>query len=137
MKGVAHTTGTKTDKEIHFSLEHIENCASRARDEILGVLTHEVVHCFQYDAERTCPSGLIEGVSGESSFSSLLLVYALRLTGVTVLQTMFDFAPALRLLIGNVAGEMIGMLDTKRPATFLLGSRKGMETGQFGSSTKE
>ena len=65
MNGVAHTTGTKTDKEIYFSLEYIEHCASRARDEILGVLTHEVVHCFQYDAEGTCPSGLIEGVAGE------------------------------------------------------------------------
>ncbi|KAF9502176.1 plant basic secretory protein [Pleurotus eryngii] len=63
MPGVAHTFGSSTHKEIHFSLEHINNCASRAREEILGVLTHEVVHCYQYNAKGQCPGGLIEGVA--------------------------------------------------------------------------
>lgn len=88
MPGVAHTTGSRTHKEIHFSLDYIANLATkpkhtpptpapsklpdnnapippnRARDEIRGVLTHEVVHCYQYDADGTCPGGLIEGIAG-------------------------------------------------------------------------
>lgn len=27
------------------------------------MLTHELVHCYQWDAEGTCPGGLIEGVA--------------------------------------------------------------------------
>lgn len=64
MEGVAYTFGTKTHKEIHFSLDHIKNSAKRARDEIMGVLVHEVVHCYQYNALATCPGGLIEGIAG-------------------------------------------------------------------------
>ncbi|KAJ6623177.1 hypothetical protein B0H10DRAFT_2011549 [Mycena sp. CBHHK59/15] len=63
MDGVAHTFGSDTDKEIHFSLNHIVNSKDRARDEILGVLVHEVVHCYQYNANGTAPGGLIEGVA--------------------------------------------------------------------------
>ncbi|KAF8899271.1 hypothetical protein BD779DRAFT_71319 [Infundibulicybe gibba] len=63
MDGVAYTTGTHTHKEIHFSLDHIKRSASRAHNEIMGVLVHEVVHCFQYNAIDTCPGGLIEGVA--------------------------------------------------------------------------
>ena len=66
MKGVAHTFGSKTQKEIHFSLDYIKSSAKRAHDEIMGVLVHEVVHCYQYDACGTCPGGLIEGIAGES-----------------------------------------------------------------------
>lgn len=29
----------------------------------MGVLTHEMVHCYQYNAFGTCPSGLIEGIA--------------------------------------------------------------------------
>lgn len=47
-----------------MSLEHLVNCRSRVRDEFRGVLTHEVVHCFQYNARGTAPGGLIEGVAG-------------------------------------------------------------------------
>ncbi|KAG6333900.1 hypothetical protein ID866_5185 [Astraeus odoratus] len=61
--GVAYTCGSHTDKEIHFSLDYIAGSASRARDEILGVLVHEVVHCYQYNALDTCPGGLIEGIA--------------------------------------------------------------------------
>ncbi|PCH34061.1 plant basic secretory protein [Wolfiporia cocos MD-104 SS10] len=63
MPGVAYTTGSHTHKEIHFSLNHIERSAARARSEITGVLTHEMVHCYQYNARGTCPGGLIEGIA--------------------------------------------------------------------------
>jgi len=67
MEGVAYTTGSDLDddhKEIHFSAEYIDNiAASRKADEILGVLTHEMVHCYQYNARGTCPGGLIEGIA--------------------------------------------------------------------------
>ncbi|KAL0068525.1 hypothetical protein AAF712_004239 [Marasmius tenuissimus] len=63
MDGVAYTTGGSKDseKEIHFSLEYIKKTEARSKEEILGVLTHEVVHCYQYNARGTCPGGLIEG----------------------------------------------------------------------------
>jgi hypothetical protein len=68
MSGVAYTTGSELDsehKEIHFSLDYIRNsiAASRATQEIMGVLTHEMVHCYQYNAIGTCPGGLIEGIA--------------------------------------------------------------------------
>ncbi len=67
MPGVAYTTGSDLDsdhKEIHFSLEYINGIAkSRKTDEIMGVLTHEIVHCYQYNAFGTCPGGLIEGIA--------------------------------------------------------------------------
>jgi len=44
-------------------LTTIQDSASRSRDEILGVLVHEVVHCYQYNAKGTCPGGLIEGIA--------------------------------------------------------------------------
>ncbi|KAF4612091.1 hypothetical protein D9613_004105 [Agrocybe pediades] len=63
MDGVAYTTGTQSHKEIHFSLDHIKRSVKRARDEIMGVLVHEVVHCYQYNALDTCPGGLVEGIA--------------------------------------------------------------------------
>lgn len=67
MPGVAYTTGIELDddhKEIHFSAEYIEQTqASRKADEILGVLTHEMVHCYQYNGKGSCPGGLIEGIA--------------------------------------------------------------------------
>lgn len=67
MPGVAYTIGSDMDpdhKEIHMSLGYIQAVdASRSTDEILGVLTHELVHCFQHNAFGTCPGGLIEGVA--------------------------------------------------------------------------
>ncbi|TRM65843.1 hypothetical protein BD626DRAFT_397920 [Schizophyllum amplum] len=63
MPGVAYTHGSHTHKEIHFSLDHIVNSESRARHEIMGVLVHEVVHCFQYNGKSTAPGGLIEGIA--------------------------------------------------------------------------
>lgn len=64
--GVAYTTGTDLDhdhKEIHFNLNYILGIKSPQRHEILGVICHELVHCFQYNAHGTCPGGLIEGVA--------------------------------------------------------------------------
>ncbi|KAG7099768.1 hypothetical protein E1B28_001580 [Marasmius oreades] len=61
MEGVAYTCGSASEKEIHLSLDHIKNSEARAKEEILGVITHEIVHCYQYDARKTCPGGLIEG----------------------------------------------------------------------------
>lgn len=67
MPGVAYTTGSDLDedhKEIHFSLEYISGISStRKGHEILGVLTHEMVHCYQYNAFGSCPGGLIEGIA--------------------------------------------------------------------------
>ena len=64
MEGVAYTCGSQKQKEIYFSLDYIKKSAKRAHDEIMGVLVHEVVHCYQYDACGTCPGGLIEGIAG-------------------------------------------------------------------------
>jgi hypothetical protein len=49
MDGVAYTTGSDLDsdhKEIHFSLDYIHRAipSSRKTHEIMGVLTHEMVH---------------------------------------------------------------------------------------------
>jgi hypothetical protein len=78
--GVAYTTGNELDndhKEIHISLQYIHHCRSKADPlaELTGVITHELVHCFQYAAPRAspdgkpddstprAPGGLIEGVA--------------------------------------------------------------------------
>ncbi|KAI6283063.1 hypothetical protein MCOR27_003415 [Pyricularia oryzae] len=76
MDGVAYTTGSELDsdhKEIHFSLHYIESISKREKcsgdendgiaHEIVGVITHELVHCYQWDAKGTCPGGLIEGIA--------------------------------------------------------------------------
>ncbi|KAK9435345.1 PBSP domain protein [Metarhizium brunneum] len=67
MPGVAYTTGTELDddhKEVHFSLNHIAGTSKpRAAQEITGVITHELVHCLQWNAFGTCPGGLVEGVA--------------------------------------------------------------------------
>ncbi|KAH7375059.1 plant basic secretory protein [Plectosphaerella cucumerina] len=67
MPGVAYTTGSDLDsdhKEIHFSLNYIAGIPKdRRTDEITGVLTHEMVHCYQWNAHGSCPGGLIEGIA--------------------------------------------------------------------------
>ncbi|KAJ5832107.1 PBSP domain protein [Penicillium riverlandense] len=72
-QGLAHTNGTELDddhKEIHMSLGWLQNTGSRpsTRREILGVLTHELVHCYQHSSPRGSgkpgpPGGLIEGIA--------------------------------------------------------------------------
>jgi len=53
MDGVAYTTGNWMDgdcKEIHFNSNYIRNLSSeRVRDEIRGVLVHEMVHVWQHN----------------------------------------------------------------------------------------
>lgn len=67
MDGVAYTTGSDLDddhKEIHFSLEYINKApCARQRDEIQGVLVHEMVHCWQWNGLGTAPVGLTEGIA--------------------------------------------------------------------------
>ena len=69
MGGVAYTTGLDIDelhKEIHFSLQHIQNVSGeplRCRDEIIGVITHEMVHTLQWNCYGTAPGGLVEGLA--------------------------------------------------------------------------
>lgn len=67
MDGVAYTIGSDLDddhKEIHFSLEYINKVpCSRQRDEIQGVLVHEMVHCWQWNGRGTAPVGLTEGIA--------------------------------------------------------------------------
>jgi hypothetical protein len=67
MDGVAYTRGSDLDdehKEIHFSVHHFADTdESRRVDEVLGVLTHELVHCVQWNAVGTCPGGLVEGIA--------------------------------------------------------------------------
>ncbi|EEH37182.1 PBSP domain-containing protein [Paracoccidioides lutzii Pb01] len=85
--GVAYTTGTDLDpdhKEIHISLSYISKVSKTFEDptsELLGVITHELVHCYQHSRPRSYPknekkqkgkpapeissppSGLIEGIA--------------------------------------------------------------------------
>lgn len=69
MGGVAYTTGLNLDdmhKEIHVSLEYIGKKCDQPplfRDETIGVITHEMVHCFQQNCKGTAPGGLVEGVA--------------------------------------------------------------------------
>ncbi|KAA8651841.1 hypothetical protein EYZ11_004372 [Aspergillus tanneri] len=72
--GVAYTTGIELDddhKEIHLSLAYIRKCTGYADPtaELVGVLTHELVHCYQHTASPWAssdlrpPGGLIEGIA--------------------------------------------------------------------------
>lgn len=67
MDGVAYTCGSDLDsdhKEIHLNLRYVASIApNRRKDELLGVLTHEMVHCYQHDGKGSCPGGLIEGIA--------------------------------------------------------------------------
>lgn len=69
MDGVAYTTGKDLDddhKEIHLSLSymsHVAKSQNPTRHELLGVVCHELVHCFQWNAQGTAPGGLIEGIA--------------------------------------------------------------------------
>ncbi|KAK8051923.1 hypothetical protein PG993_003308 [Apiospora rasikravindrae] len=68
MSGVAYTTGIDLDddhKEIHLSLEYVAgiNPPGRRTHEITGVLTHELVHCYQWNGHGAAPGGLIEGIA--------------------------------------------------------------------------
>ncbi|KAL1997411.1 hypothetical protein VTN49DRAFT_851 [Thermomyces lanuginosus] len=67
--GVAYTNGTELDndhKEIHFSLSYIDRTARThpaPAEELKGVITHELVHCYQHTGSPRPPGGLIEGIA--------------------------------------------------------------------------
>lgn len=64
--GVAYTTGIELDddhKEIHINTQYISTRSGNVRDEVLGVVCHELVHCFQWNSQGTAPGGLIEGIA--------------------------------------------------------------------------
>ncbi|GAA5904540.1 uncharacterized protein JCM6883_003820 [Sporobolomyces salmoneus] len=71
--GVAYTKGSDLDndhKEIVLSTKYLESVyensgkdSKRLKHEIEGVLTHEIVHVFQYDGEGSLPGGVIEGIA--------------------------------------------------------------------------
>ncbi|KAG9099633.1 hypothetical protein FS749_000766 [Ceratobasidium sp. UAMH 11750] len=63
MEGVAGTSGRHSHKTIECNAKYIEKLGARTREEIMGVIRHEVVHCFQYNGQGTAPGGLIEGVA--------------------------------------------------------------------------
>lgn len=67
MDGVAYTTGLDLDddhKEIHFNTSYIAKIPeARQKEEIMGVLVHEMVHCWQHSAQGTAPTGLTEGIA--------------------------------------------------------------------------
>nr|POE61063.1 hypothetical protein CFP56_64772 [Quercus suber] len=64
--GVAYTTGIELDddhKEIHVNAQYVASRTGNVRDEVLGVICHELVHCFQWNSRGTAPGGLIEGIA--------------------------------------------------------------------------
>ncbi|KAK5112267.1 hypothetical protein LTR62_004428 [Meristemomyces frigidus] len=65
-QGLAYTTGIDLDgdhKEIHINLDYFTKISGDVRHEILGVICHELVHCFQWAAGGTANGGLIEGIA--------------------------------------------------------------------------
>ncbi|EZF78287.1 hypothetical protein H105_00679 [Trichophyton soudanense CBS 452.61] len=72
-QGVAYTIGVSSDdkqKEIHMSLSYIAHAGSfkDTAAEIVGIIQHELVHCYQHTnppgkSAPNPPSGLIEGIA--------------------------------------------------------------------------
>lgn len=68
LEGVAVTSGISLDndhKEISIANAYIESLPPN-RDyehELTGVIVHEMVHCWQWDAKGTANGGLIEGIA--------------------------------------------------------------------------
>jgi hypothetical protein len=80
MDGVAYTTGIPLDnqhKEIHLNLNyasHFLDNPTRFRSELIGVVTHEMVHAYQWDAQGSCPGVSFSWQSiVESEFSYWML----------------------------------------------------------------
>ena len=69
MGGVAYTTGNWLDgenKEIHLSAEYVlRQSKERARDEIKGVLVHEMVHVWQHDGSLGTQGIIVDGRNGK------------------------------------------------------------------------
>jgi len=134
MEGVAYTFGTNENKEIHFSLDYIKSSAKRAHDEIMGVLVHEVVHCYQYNAYATCPGGLIEGMAGESRRHGYILRH--NILTMAFQQILFVYMKGLLLPIGSERLERHGMQVMKKLLFFSTGSKNVTEPEQYANSTQ-
>ena len=65
--GVAYTTGKSIDQDhkvIKLSLDYVANISPELlTTELMGVVTHEMVHCWQHTGFGTAPGGLIEGIA--------------------------------------------------------------------------
>ncbi|XP_058107443.1 uncharacterized protein LOC131251016 [Magnolia sinica] len=59
MDGVAYTS----NNEIHVSANYIAGYSGDVRNEITGVLYHELVHVWQWNGNGQTPGGLIEGIA--------------------------------------------------------------------------
>jgi hypothetical protein len=126
MEGVAYTHGSQNQKEIHFSLDHIMKSAKRARDEIMGVLVHEVVHCYQYDACGTCPGGLVEGIAGRKVDCACLHHDILTITAL-LRQILFVYVKDSILPIGSERLVKHGMQVMKKLVIFSTGLKNVSE----------
>jgi uncharacterized membrane protein len=63
MDGVAHTIGDYARKEIHLSIQYFRSFKGDKYRELRGVITHELVHVWQYNALDTMDGGLVEGIA--------------------------------------------------------------------------
>ncbi|KAL8195238.1 hypothetical protein R6Q57_025641 [Mikania cordata] len=59
MNGVAYTS----NDEIHVSANYIQGYSGDVRNEITGVLYHEMVHVWQWNGNGQAPGGLVEGIA--------------------------------------------------------------------------
>lgn len=59
--GVTFRNKEKAEYEIVVSNGHLMRCRERLREELAGILVHEMVHVYQND--RNAPGGLIEGIA--------------------------------------------------------------------------
>lgn len=64
------STSTSAQKPTPTQISNLEDLGRmdpieerKRQAEVLGVLTHEAVHCFQYNGKGKCPGGLIEGIA--------------------------------------------------------------------------
>ena len=57
--GVAYTS----NNEIHLSAEYVASYQGDVKNEITGVLYHEMTHVWQWNGNNAAPSGLIEGIA--------------------------------------------------------------------------
>lgn len=63
MEEIAYAMGSGRHKEIHLSLSHLETRGRRTGYEVLGILTEQLVRCYQYSSSD-CPFGLVDGIAG-------------------------------------------------------------------------
>lgn len=90
----------------------------------MGVLVHEMVHCFQYNAKGTCPGGLVEGIAG--MIISMICIHWSVFSQIGDLQILYVCGPPLTLHTGSAAchpAMTSGMLDMNVPHFSLTGLR--------------